>query len=265
MKNLYIITLATSRYNEYLPFFFESLKFLKLETLNIHPIVISDKKYTGYDYYPIAHFPYPFGSYLKLFITQHALEYYGCDTNDYMMFVDADTMMRNLNNYNFLEEYLLSGKMLFSISPWSIFDYSSENSLLRENYTEIYISNIKPSDFLQTSFFSGKISSFYNFNKKAFDLIQELTKDWKNKRIPPMIDQSIITKIVHNNPNLYIKDYFLVNDYSSYKITDIDNIPDREYYCNNTFKLSNYKTVFLIQKFNPEIKKNIRYSVNIPI
>ena len=134
MKTLYILILATSLYNNYLPFFFGTLKFLKLKHFNIIPIVISDRKYLDHKYYPIAHFPYPFNTYLKSFIIKNALKYYNCDKNDYTMYIDADTMIRKKNNYDNFEQYLLNDKMLFSISPWTFNCYDYENNLIKENY-----------------------------------------------------------------------------------------------------------------------------------
>lgn len=261
MKNLYICIIATDKYNEYLPYFFGTLKFLKLKLFDIHPIVISNKKYFDYQYYPVAHLPYSFVSYLKPLFVKNALEYYNCDNDDYMMLVDADTMIRKLDNYDFFENYLLSDKVIFSISPWSKHEnYAYENSLCKDEYKEVYIDNIQPNDFIQSSFCAGKINSFYNFCKDYFDLCQELSKDYIHKRIPPMSDQSIITKLIYDNKELYIKDFFVVNDYVNYKLENIENIKEYKYYCDDSFRLPNYNTVFLIQKFNQYIKKPIRYS-----
>ena len=72
---------------------------LKLKNFNTKLIIISDKKqYDEYLYYPISHFPYPFNSYLKPYIVKNALEYYNCHDDDYMMYVDADTIIRKCDN-----------------------------------------------------------------------------------------------------------------------------------------------------------------------
>lgn len=264
MHNLYIITIATSAYNKYLTYLIYSLQHFKLHQFNIKLIIISDEyNYKSYLYYPIAHFPYPFNLYLKPLIIQNALSYFNISDNEYMMYVDADTYIRELDNYNTFEKSLLTNKMIFSISPWcNSNNFNFENSLNKDKYKEVYIENIKRTDFIQTSFFGGNIKSFNDFCGKYFELQQIFTKDWVNKRIPPMIDQSIITKIIYGDNDNYIKDYFIVNDYNTYTLDNIkEEIKLPRKYCNDTFDIISYPNIFLIQKFNPEIKSKIRFSI----
>ena len=264
-KILYICILATSTYKEYLKFFIKSLPNLKLKNFNTKLIIISDKKqYDEYLYYPISHFPYPFNSYLKPYIVKNALEYYNCHDDDYMMYVDADTIIRKCDNFDYFENCLLTNKMIFSISPWSHqYNYGYENNLCKNNYPEVYINNFQPEDFIQASFFSGNIKAYNNFCQLCFDLTLEFTKDWKNKRIPPMFDQSIITKIIYDNKELYIKDDFIVSTLDHYTIEDSNNIILKDMYLYNSFITKDYPYIFLIQKFNGEFKKNIRYGINV--
>ena len=263
-KTLYICILATFLYNNYLPYFIKSLKHFYLPNFSIKVIIISDKKqYDEYLYYPIGHFPYPFNTYLKSFIIQNALEYYNCSEDDYIMYVDADTIIRKLDNYIFIEELLSQNKLWFTISPWSNFQYTYENDILKKNYPEVYIQNIQKQEFIQSSFWMGNIKLYNNFCKLCFSIELEFTKDWKNKRIPPMQDQSIITKIIHNNKDIYKVDYFIFNYYKNITLDDIHNYYNNTITCNNTFNINQYPYIFLIQKFNQDIKKSLRYSIKI--
>lgn len=262
-KTLYICIIATSRYKDYLPFFINSLSNFKLKKFDVKLIIIADQKqYYDYLYYPIAHFPYPYNSYLKTCIIQNALEYHNCLIEDYMMFIDADTIIRKCDDFDYFEEFLLTNKMIFSISPWAFHpNYGYENSLCKDNYKEVYIENFYPSDFIQASFFAGNIQAYYDFSKKYFDLCLEFTKDWINKRIPPLIDQSIINKIIYDNKELYIKDSFIITTLDHYTIEESNNIILKDTYSAGSFIVKDHPHAFLIQKFNGEYKQNIRYSI----
>ena len=269
---LYLCTTSTSNYNGYLPYFFTSLCNFILQNFKIYLILISDKRpnfskvpknIEAKLFYPIAHFPYPFNAYLKPLIIQNALQYFNVNNNSYMMFVDVDTIVRKCDNFNNFENCLLSNKMIFTISPWSTHNnYTRENNLCKDNYPEVYIYNIQRHNFLQSSFFAGNVGTYNQFCKEFFDFQLEFTKDWQNKRIPPMIDQSIITKMVYDSPEKYITDFFITNDYNDYDNIEIaKDIPIYQRYCDNTFDISDKPNIFLIQKFNSYIKKPIRYSI----
>ena len=73
-----------------------------------------------------------------------------------------------------------------------------------------------------------------------------------------MNDQSIICKLVHDNMDKFITDYFIVNTYEDYNIEDADNIVLKNAYCKCKFIMDDNPHVFLIQKFNKDIKSSIR-------
>ena len=260
MYKLHICIVATSLYNKYLDYFFKSLKNLKLKNFEYDVIVISNTK-PEYDclYYPIAHLPYPFVTYFKPLTIKHALLYFNISDKDYFMFVDADTIIRKIDNFDVFEEALLSNKLIFTISPWSYFKFVNENKYNSFNYKEVYIEDfVNKRDFIQASFFAGRINEYNDFCDDYFNLVQEFSKDWLHKRIPPMNDQSIICKLVHDNMDKFITDYFIVNTYEDYNIEAADNSVLKNAYCKCKFIMDDNPHVFLIQKFNKDIKSSIR-------
>ena len=53
--------------------------------------------------------------------------YFDISDKDYFMFIDADTIIRKIDNFDVFEEALLSNKLIFTISPWSYFKFVNEN------------------------------------------------------------------------------------------------------------------------------------------
>lgn len=272
-KNLYIITQATSIYNDYLPYLFKSLSNIGLSNIwDLHLIVMSDKepdfkfvpnKIDKKIYYHIVDFPYCFNLYLRPNIIYDFFKENNFDVNnDYFLFVDVDTIFRNGNYYKKIEHDLLTNKMIFSISPWFNHDYTTENDVCKNKYNEICIVKIEPKDYLQLSFFAGQINAFNKFFEDYKNLQIKLISNWEEKKIPPMNDQSIITYLVWKNKykNIYIKDNYIINIYQDLELKNIKKKFINVSTCNNTFNINDYPNIFLIQKFNTYIKESIRIS-----
>ncbi len=274
MKNLYILTSATVSYNNYLPFLFKSLSNIKLSDIwNLNLIVMSDKEpdfsivpenINKKIYYHIVHYPYAFNIYLYPNIIYDFIIENKLSNNDYILYIDADTIFRNGDYYRKFENDLLSNKMIFSISPWFITSqYNYENNICKENgYLEVYIENMINTDFIQTSVFAGQINIFKEFFKNEYEKMQtKLIKNWINKKMLPMNDQSLINYIVAKNRENYIKDNYIFNLYQDINLNDVYNSFKNSVSCWKSFKIDNYPNIFLIQKFNTYIKEQERLSI----
>ena len=109
--------------------------------------------------------------------------------------------------------------------------------------------------------FMGSIKKFEEIYPLTYDLTTRHTKeDRKHPSIPYIFDQSIINKIANTNKEHFSFEDLIFNLYDSVSLDDKDFLKTSYkeknlVSCNNTYRLNNFNNIFVIQKFNQEIKK----------
>lgn len=262
-----IFTIATDIYKVYIPILKKSLSNFTPKNEQIRFILISDKMCCNCDiYYHICNLPYPFNTYHKLDYIIDCINENHINKSDYFIYVDADTYFRKMPddfwNITF-KELINTHKLCFANSPWKYTAIPKiENNFTEFHCQEVYVKNLNTkTNWIQASFFMGPIYAIYGeFYNKWNEIITNCTKNHRQYPVIPYIyDQSVINKIISLNYSKYIIDDFIFNAY------DIDVIHNNEYItndlksynlitANNSYSLNNYEKIFLIQKFNQELK-----------
>lgn len=267
MLNLF--TIATDMYNQYIPFLVKSLENLKLD---FRFILMSDKdiQYEGeseYIYYHIANLPYPFILYHKIDYIYDCINYNNIPLTDSFMFVDADTIFRKMPDvfWKNIDKMLSTDMLYFPRSPFYI-DGIPE----WENYNNkgncCYIEDIDIKKYVQTSLFFGSIKQLEWLYNECYNLVTRMTKDdRRNPRVPYIFDQSIVNKLISikENEKRFVIEDFIFNAYNVDVIHDSDFVNktfnDISYkYKDVDYFINDHPQIFVLQKFNREIKDDKR-------
>jgi len=270
MKKINIFVVSTGIYNTYINALIKSIdNFKKYWNGDIKTILISDVNNQNFDInYHIPQLPYSLILLGRIHYIKDILNMYSIDENEIMMCLDVDSVFRKMpqNFYFVLENYINTNKMCFARSP-HIYNHVVEN----ENtfhISELHMYN-NLDKYVQTSLFFGKISAFNKFYIQYVKLEKTYMYSGNSNskhKIPIMHDQTIINKIILDNINDYIIDDFIFNGYQFDFINTDDyltnDFTDKDYACaNETYHLNNYNNIFIIQKFNNDIKQPIRLSM----
>lgn len=270
MKNINIFVVSTGIYNTYINTFIKSIdNFKKYWNGDIKTILISDIANPNFDInYHIPQLPYSLILLGRIHYIKDILNMYSIDENEIIMNIDVDSVFRKMSKTFdcILENYINTNKMCFARSP-HIYDHVVEN----ENtfhIRELHIYN-NFDKYTQSSLYFSKISAFNKFYEQYVKLEKTYMYSGNSNskhKIPIMHDQTIINKIVLDNINDYVINDFIFNGYQfDFINTDdylTDDFTDKDYTCaNETYHLNNYTDIFIIQKFNNDIKQPIRLSM----
>ena len=263
-----IFTVATDIYKKYIDVLYKSL-------VNVYPneekrfILIADKPCCDCDiYYHICNLPYPFNTYHKIEYIADCINSYNIHKDEKFIFVDADSCFRIMPSdfWSTFDKFIDTNKLIFTKSPWQNTDIPNiENNHHKDYCHELYIDNLNPKLWTQTSFFAGKINKFLDLSLVYFEYVTNCTKLHRHVPcMPYMSDQTIMNKIISLNYSDYIIDDFI---YNGYEFSFVDNdeylrndFRNKEYCnCGKTYELNKYHPyIFIIQKFNNDIKSSKR-------
>lgn len=195
MKNLYLVTLMTSVYNNFLPEQFNTLKNLHLDEYfdNIKFIIMSDTEpivpelninNLTVEYYHVIDAPYPLVTLCKTIYIIDALKDKAND-DDIVMLIDSDTKFVDRGKDFFINMYdnLYKYDLTFTHSPWQnmvndlpddVREYSTlwmgkdreykEYMNMNNNYSYSRYDITDKTIYVQTSYFAGKFGAIKRLN-----------------------------------------------------------------------------------------------------
>lgn len=289
-NKIWIFTIATSVYNEYLEEQYETFN-------NLFPnhekvmVVISDQepikseinKHIDIRYYKITDHPYPLVTLSKYIYICDAIPFDAKD-DDTFVFIDADTkFLRKENNfydnlYNKINQY----DLIFTIAPWQnlykryfskltpsgwpsfMEKYDSYAHYMNDpdiNGTSHYDITDKTT-YCQTSFFAGKIGKLKEFNDDVRKLMSNDLNTLNDKyiekgqqelfrHIPLASEENYTNKIINDHIHNKIDKYnILIGNFILCNYTPFNEI--------KTIILNDFPSIFLEQKYNFNIKKDKR-------
>lgn len=263
---LHIITVSTDIYNLFIPNMIKSLKnLLKLKEYgyDMNFLLISDDSsslanwpYSSNDitceHMHTCNFPYPFNSYLKFHIIKDAIDYLHYNDDDKFIFVDADSIFRKCKSdfYDRLHSMLSMDKLHFALHPWRINDpFNSENS--KNRYSCTYIANYDVKKYVQASFVMGSLRLLKTLTSNMEHWFKE---SYKERRIPYLIDQSVVNKVIDEDSSFCEFDYFIYT-HDFFKIQGADKYIDKYISnistCGDSYHIDNYPNIFVFQKYDP--------------
>ena len=282
-NKIWIFTLATSVYNEYLEEQYKTFS-------NLFPnhekvmVVISDQKpikaeinkHMDIRYYKIVDHPYPLVTLSKYIYVCDAIPYDAKD-NDMFVFIDADTkfLEKNSEFYDNLYNKFNHYDLIFTVAPWqNIYNrYFSNKPHFMEKYNSYahYMNDFggvseyditDKTTYCQTSFFAGKIGKLKEFNEevkklmsidlnKINDNYSHLGRQELSRHIPLASEENYTNKIIndhiHNKSDKFniLIGNFILCDYNPFN--EIKPII-----------LNDFSSIFLDQKYNFNIKRHKR-------
>lgn len=277
MKKLFVVSLASDVYKQYIPAFVKSVKNLKWienKGYEIYVVMMLDEDCEIETEFPVIKLHIPNLPYSSMALTKtdfvfDAIAQAKASDDDSFMFFDIDSYVIKMNEDKQARifELLTGEKVCFTRTPWRF-----EKTPYLENFKNIgtywFIKDMSIENYVQNSFFFGTVKAYKQFYKKYWMTVNSRMNPHKGQPvIPYMHDQSMTNKVVSLDYSNYVIDDFVFNGYDDkFSPTshpeNLDNRFDDQTYENEkatkNYVLNDCPNIFVIQKFDKEIKKTKR-------